>query len=240
VYDAESEERCLVVITRESSKAMQTVMVLYCISPGELMGDEITLTSELSTAALRRYEEVGKSQLHRIKVTAVKQHCCFYCKNFYVEMSKHLIRSHCNEAAVCAIKKMGINSKERNAALKALRLKGDYNHNKNSTLENIITYRKLSKNSVKDTVVCVHCSALLSHKNFARHERKCSGRPPNYEGVTDEARDLLEFENILQDRSLDETPIVPTTESSFSLENQGEDNSTLGKKNKGIGNFNNL
>jgi hypothetical protein len=89
-------------------------------------------------------------------------------------------------------------------------------------------------------IACGHCSALLSHKNFARHERKCSGRPPNYEGVTDEARDLLEFENILQDRSLDETPIVPTTESSFSLENQGEDNSTLGKKNKGIGNFNNL
>jgi hypothetical protein len=163
VYDAESEERSLVVITRESSKAMQTVMVLYCISPGELMGDEITLTSELSTAALRRYEEVGKSQLRRIKVTAVKQHCCFYCKNFYVEMSKHLIRSHCNEAAVCAIKKMGINSKERNAALKALRLKGDYNHNKNSTLENIITYRKLSKNSVKDTVV------LCRPKNFGRH-----------------------------------------------------------------------
>jgi hypothetical protein len=102
VYDAESEERSLVVITRESSKAMQTVMVLYCISSGELMGDEITLTSELSTAALRRYEEVGKSQLRRIKVTAGKQHCCFYCKKLYVEMSKHLIRSHCNEAGgVC-------------------------------------------------------------------------------------------------------------------------------------------
>lgn len=79
------------------------------------MRDEITLTPELSTAALSSCEEIGKSQLRRIKViTAGKQHCCFYCKIFYVEMSTHLICSRCNEEEVCAIKKIEINSKERN------------------------------------------------------------------------------------------------------------------------------
>jgi hypothetical protein len=108
-----------------------------------------------------------------------------------VEITRYPVTQHSKEAEQHSLMKLKANCKERNDALKQLRLQGDANNNKYVTLGCRIPVRRVLRvvTEKQSCIQCHNCLALLAPRNFARHERKCTGMGRNRMGVTSRCRE---------------------------------------------------
>jgi hypothetical protein len=196
-----------VIIFREYSKSTEQEVKIraeYCLSQGHFKGKELKHEKMYLSPLIFSGEHMGKVnenitsdesvQQKNNKTRNSKLHCCIYCEKMISEITKHLLRKHKHEREIVDILKMGINTKERNFALKRLRLTGDDRFNIRVLPNERILLRQPTRRDLSSSVTCYKCSGLVAPTNFARHERNCNKkeiRPPNREKVLAKAR-LLE------------------------------------------------
>jgi hypothetical protein len=99
----------------------------------------------------------------------VKKHCCFSCQKMIVEITRYPVTQHSKEAEQHSLMKLKANCKERNDALKQLRLQGDANNNKYVTLGCRIPVRRVLRveNGLK-----AKASTKSSNKTSAKNKTK--------------------------------------------------------------------
>ncbi|XP_063902554.1 uncharacterized protein LOC135122286 isoform X2 [Zophobas morio] len=183
------KNRTLVLLSRNFGEREIQVKVRYCLPVGKLIGEELPIEEERKFIT-PLIMDCGSSALVNplTSKTKGKRHCCYFYEQFFVEMSSHILRKHKDQEEVKNIMTMKANSVERNAALREIRRKGDYNFNKNATCEEKISIRRVVTRQASNLITCPNCFGEIMTRNFARHERKCTGRPPNRRNVLKEAR----------------------------------------------------
>lgn len=65
-----------------------------------------------------------------------------------------------------------------------LRLRRDREHNDNCPISQRIFVKRLREKNPSEEVSCLSCGGMILRREFARHNRMCTHRPPNMQHVT--------------------------------------------------------
>lgn len=104
-----------------------------------------------------------------------KRHYCLYCGQSHSKIARHLQRKHMEIKDVAYAFSFQPGSKERNALLEQLRIKGDLKHNAKVLEEGtgqLVTWKQPSDNvtsSPKDHWPCPYCYGMFVKRDLWRH-----------------------------------------------------------------------
>jgi hypothetical protein len=173
------------IICDTSRDGMRLSCNLEVCCPKEILqGDEKFITSMgtfvaiLSRGSLANPQEKQSSESPREQKTKLKQHFCMYCGKLKTCLARHLQKVHSDEDQVKNL--ICLKGREKQKALRSIRLLGDKNYNEKVKPHKRIAVRKPVLQLISESLHCPVCNALIARKNFSKHHLKCSKRAPDY------------------------------------------------------------
>lgn len=166
--------------------------------------DVCTTVSDCSSATVSS-TAVQSLQPQEVKPTKrYKRHSCIFCAKLVKTIGRHLTKMHSNEKEIQELNAM--EKAEKYRAIRRLRLKGDMEYNKRNDDKIFVREPKLPKNR-EIGVACTSCGGWFGRQDYARHNKRCTGRVSYRKHVLKEANKALQKK--------DNIPVLPSYTEEF-------------------------
>jgi translation initiation factor IF-3 len=137
-----------------------------------------TFVAILGRGSLANPQKKQCSESPREQKTTLKQHFCMYCGKLKTCLARHLQKVLSDEDQVRNL--VCLKGREKQKALRSIRLLGDKEYNEKVEPHKRIAVRKPVLQLISESLHCPVCNALIARKNFSKHHLKCSKRAPDY------------------------------------------------------------
>ncbi|XP_046975994.1 uncharacterized protein LOC124542104 [Vanessa cardui] len=115
---------------------------------------------------------------------------CYYCENFILNFSRHMIRNHYAEPEVQSALAHPKNSLKRKQVFSALRKKGNYVSNSQTAFKPV---KKCRFSEKTDYLPCSKCLVFYSRKQLWKHIKKCDNAASTNNAQVDAQNFLVRY-----------------------------------------------